>query len=471
MPVLRRCLRRLALLGGLGCLLACGSRPSPPANVLLVSIDSLRADHVHADGYPRETTPTIDRLAREGARFEAAIAASSWTLPTHVTLLTSLPPEAHGVTSSTRALAPEAVTLAEVLQAHGYRTAGFVSGPYLRAIYGFGQGFDVYDESTVADGHRASHHGATSPRLTRLVTDFLDTWRTAEPRPPFFVFLHMWDVHYDYAPPPPYDGMFDPDYAGTVTANDFARNPDIRPGMARRDLEHVIALYDGEIRYTDEHLGRIIAHLGELGVLDDTVVVVTADHGEEFFEHGRKGHDARLYDELLRVPLVVRFPRRVAPGQVVGAQVRQMDVAPTILGLLGIAAPPGFAGPRPAAVDLGPWIAGSGERPAPRLPAFASTAAYDGSGRNAQVALRTADAKYVEGLTAPARAQFYDLATDPGERKNLLARPADPPRGVEALRDEVRRWTASYPPERRLSAEIELSPELRLRLLQLGYLE
>jgi arylsulfatase A-like enzyme len=466
----------LALAVVLGGVPGCGAGAPPPPNVLLVSIDSLRADHVHAYGHERETTPTIDRLAGEGARFETVIAASSWTLPTHMTLLTGLSPEAHGVTSSTRALSPEALTLAEVLHANGYHTAGFVSGPYLRRIYGFAQGFDVYDESVVANGHLASQHGATSPRLTHLVLDHLNAWAATDPRPPFFVFVHMWDVHYDYAPPPPYDTMFDPDYTGTVTATDYIRNRDIRKDMAPRDLEHVIALYDGEIRYTDGYLGRIVDRLAALGVLENTVVVVTADHGDEFFEHGHKGHGPQLYDELLRVPLVVRFPPRVAPGQVIHRQVRQMDVASTILGLVGIAPPSGFAGTHPAAVDLAPWITGGAASPriAP-LRAYASTASYDGAGRGALTAVRTLTAKYIEMPAQPVRSQYFDLRRDPGEHANLLSpfvRATRVPRpAIEALRADVQRWNASQQGGGKLSHEIELDPDQRVRLLQLGYIE
>src|SRR5262249_4754404 len=152
----------------------------------------------------------------EGVRFAAAISPSSWTLPTHMTLLTSLPPEAHGVTSNLRALSSEALTLAKAFKAGGYATVGFVSGPYVRSVYGFAQGFDRYDESVVANGNAASLHGATSPALTQLVTGYFDQWSQAGRTTPFFVFLHMWDVHYDYDPPPPYDTMFDPGYTGTV---------------------------------------------------------------------------------------------------------------------------------------------------------------------------------------------------------------------------------------------------------------
>src|SRR5690606_27578030 len=150
-------------------------------------------------------------------------------------------------------------------------------------------GFTLFDESTATPNRALARTGITSPALVELVDDYLDAWDRKGRRAPFFIFLHMWDVHYDYEPPPPYDRMFDPDYAGHADFSDFERNQSIRPDMDPRDLQHLIALYDGEIRWTDENLGKILDRLRQLRVLDDTIVVVTSDHGDEFFEHGLKG--------------------------------------------------------------------------------------------------------------------------------------------------------------------------------------
>ena len=201
------------LIGSILALSACVQSPDGPAprpNVLLVSIDSLRSDHVHAYGYERETTPTIDALASEGVRFATALSPTSWTLPAHVSLLTSKPPEQHRVSKARRALGRRALTLAEVLRAAGYATAGFVSGPFLQTVHGYAQGFGVYNTDVIDADERQSRQDVTSADIVRLATEWLDAWRARRSVKPFFLFVHLYDVHFDYAPPAPYDRMFDP---------------------------------------------------------------------------------------------------------------------------------------------------------------------------------------------------------------------------------------------------------------------
>ncbi len=444
-----------------------GEPPRP--NVLLVSIDSLRADHVHAYGYPRETTPTIDALGREGVLFRSAISASSWTVPAHVTMLTGLTLREHGVVTVKLRLHERAVTLAEALRDAGYATAGFVSGPTVRHIYGLAQGFDLYDDETVAQQDNfLSQKGITSPGVTKLAIDWLERWSATSPRRPFFVFLHLWDVHYDYEPPPPYDSMFDPDYEGDLTSHNFETGPRIQPDMPVRDLEHLIALYDGEVRFTDEHLGGVIEKLRALGVLDDTIVAVTSDHGEEFFEHGKKGHYKALYEESIRVPLVIRYPRRVAAGRVIEEQVRLADVAPTILGLAGVAAPPGFAsqaGPAAhRAYDLSPWLGEeSPPEPFPELIAVSELSIF-----GYHVALRTNRHKLIR-YPRGAR-ELFDLVADPGEKRNLYDAPeaAAERRRLEATLD---RWIASLKGVPKLAESFEPNAKQTERLRALGYVD
>ena len=227
-------------------------RATAPArpNVLLVSIDSLRADHLGSYGYERDTSPAIDALAREGVLFAQAIAPAPWTVPSHMTLLTGLPPEVHDVVSVRQKLSPDAVTLAEVLQGAGYDTAAFVSGPTVMAHFGFDHGFALYDESMVERRAKRAGSAVSSPGLVDLVSGWLGRWSDAGRRAPFFVFLHMWDVHYDYVPPPEYVERFDPGYAGDVDTRNFETSERLRRDMDPRDLQHVIALYDGEIRFT-----------------------------------------------------------------------------------------------------------------------------------------------------------------------------------------------------------------------------
>jgi arylsulfatase A-like enzyme len=446
--------------------------PPTRPNILLVSIDSLRRDHVHAYGYPRETTPALDRLARDGVLFEQAVSSSSWTLPAHMSLFTAMPPRQHGVTKAHLQLAREIPTLPRVLQDAGYATAGFVSCPLLAGGVGFAQGFDHYDDHSVPQNRRhAADRGVTSPTLLAITSDWLATWDRAGRIRPFFVFLHLWDVHYDYAPPPPYDRMFDPDYDGAVTGDGFMANPDVHAGMDARDLAHVVALYDGEIRYTDDHLGRLLDRLAAIGVLDDTIVAVTSDHGDEFFEHGGKGHGLTVYDELVRVPLVVRWPRRIGPGMRVREQVRHVDVAPTLLGLAGVAPPPGFGtggrfGDSLRERDLTPWLtAPRSPAPFPELVAIPESQMIFGYGTGA---VRTPERKLVEYADPSRPRQLFDLASDPGETRDQAAERPDTADRFSRLRAGVGRALRDWAPP---SEARQLDAETADRLRAMGYLE
>lgn len=366
----------------------------PPVNVLLVSIDSLRRDYLgcygarfpHAEG--RSPTPRLDRLAAEGVRLADAYAPSSWTLPSHVSLMTGLSPVVHGVETDLHTLDPAQPTLAGVLRANGYQTAGVFSGPYLEPSWGFGAGFDRYtaaygtdvaaasqelgrfaDEiaraSAAGDAATAesllwqrraryervrklSHADVSSERVTSAGLAELE--RLVAGKKPWFLFLHYFDVHYDYIPPAPYLTRFDPAYRGAMTGRDFLGNPAIGvpdPALANgwirraspRDTEHLMALCAGEVAWVDQHVERVLARLAQLGQESRTLVVVVSDHGDEFFEHGGIGHRRNLYEELTRIPLLLRLPGKLPAGGVVNGRVSLTDVYPTVLDLLDLPSP------------------------------------------------------------------------------------------------------------------------------------
>lgn len=444
-------------------------RPVAPAgapNVLLVSIDTLRPDHLGSYGYARPTSPNLDALAAAGARFTTVVSPTSWTLPAHMTLLTGLPPEVHGVESDGLRLDAGTMTLAEVLRAHGYVTAGIVSGPYLDAGYGFARGFDHYDDwSAVRISRPASHQAHTSPAVVAAAESWLDGRTGDAAHRPFFLFVHFWDVHYDFNPPPPYDRMFDPDYTGTVTGLDFETGEAVHAGMPARDLAHVVALYDGEIRYTDAYVGRLIDDLRARGVLDDTLVVVTSDHGEEFFEHGRKGHRNALYDESIRVPLLIRRPKLVAAGTVVDRQVRLIDVPATILALTDTPVPPAFGLPPSlapyAGQSLAPFLT-SAPPAEPALPAFADLQPH------AMSAVRHPETKLIESPFATPKQELFDLATDPSEQTNVADQhPAD----VTNLHHELEAWHDTARTAAKRADTATMSPDHDAALRALGYIE
>ncbi len=457
---------------------ACGGggqrRPTPGApNVVLVSIDSLRHDHLSCYGYARATSPNIDRLAAEGVRFDQAISTTSWTLPAHAALFTGLYDSAHGLVDNDLRLSEEHVTLAEVLGANGWRTAGFFGGPYLHPTFGLAQGFESYqscmtalpdtlgEEAVRGDSrakHAKSHGDVTGPRTLEEVRKWLDGNLAGGGGKPFFLFLHLWDVHHDFLPPKEYVELFDPGYQGPLTGKDFLFDPLISPRMELREFEHLLALYDAEIRFTDYILGQILAELERRGAAENTLVVVTADHGEEFFEHKGKGHQRTLYDEVVRIPLIFhwegRFGAKDKQARTVAQQVRIIDVMPTILTLCGIQRRPAMLGR-----DLTPLLLG-GELP--DEPALCELLVDE----RLAWALRTPTLKAIRVPASTPGAGFY-LDADP---KELAPIGADSPQVAQALERLDRELERALKSRRGGAEATEVDPELLERLKQLGYL-
>jgi len=468
----------LLLAGWCSCREAGGKDPQFKAgadapNVVLISIDMLRPDHLNCYGYPRDTSPAIDQLADEGVLFENVISSASWTLPAHCAMLTGLTDSVHGCMNTENKLDPSRITLAERLRDAGYSTFGFFSGPYLHPVFGLDQGFDEYVDCTsyptvsrdaaLAAGrvesdaiNRRSHEDITSPRVLHAVLRRLND----QTRRPFFFFIHLWDVHFDFLPPPPYDRMFDPDYEGPITGRDFFYDWNINAKMKRRDLEHLLALYDGEIRWTDEHVRQILERIDELGLRENTIVVLTADHGTEFFEHGDKGHRKTLFDEVIRVPLIVRYPARFPAGRRFADQTRIIDILPTITDLVGMGTPSNVMGQ-----SLVPLVEGGRlEQDNLALSRLNSVGRRLTSFRRPE--RKTIHEKLRDGYL------IYDLTSDPDEKHPL--RDANDP-VIAAAREDVRAgraWRDAYlkcwPPPKTTSA---LTPELRRKLESLGYLE
>ncbi len=435
----------------------CGAGGAPAVrrpDVVLISVDSLRADHLGAYGYGRPTSPNIDRLAAEGVLFENAYSTTTWTLPSHVSMLTGLYPEAHRVQLPRHRLGSGAPLLSELLAEAGYQTLAVVSGPFMSQEFGFDRGFEVYDDRTVSfPSLRASHRGVTAPRLHQRLLEVLDGLDGR----PFFLFVHYWDVHYDYAPPPPWNDRFDPGYEGAVTADDYARSDHVHAAMPRRDLEHVLALYDGEIGFTDRYLGRLLAELERRERLRDALIVLTADHGDEFFEHGRKGHYANLYDTTLRVPLIVRLPGSRGAGRRVAAAATLVDLVPTVLEVAGLEPPAGLQGASllPTALDV--------DRR--RGPLFADL-------RDEIKAVVMDGWKLIRSTSeaGAARLELYDLRRDPAETDDRSA--AEPQRAAR-MGHALDGWLRLA--ERRAGGpgpeEAALDERLRETLEGLGYLD
>lgn len=427
-------------------------------NVVFVSIDTVRADHTSAYGYQRETTPTIAAWARDGVRFANTSSTAPWTLPAHLSMFSGRSQLGHGVLNDRHALPQDVRTLTEVLHEAGYTTGAVVSAPYLSRRYGFARGFDDYDDETIQwHTHGESYKHITAPILHEAAT----AWLAEHADQRFFLFLHYWDPHYDYAPGPPYDEMFDPDYQGSLNGDNFYFNPAVNQNMDRRDLDHIIALYDGEIRLVDDHLGKLKARLSELGVADHTIIVVTSDHGEEFFEHGHKGHRRSLYDESIRVPLVIYVPGVTPTKPVVDMEVSLIDLAPTILDLVG--APPldGAEGASLAAIAFG-------DQPESARPTVAEL--YRSPSLNVQVAMQAGDHKIIQHFNRPLM-ESYDTSADPHEQEPL---PNTSAVAADIAEDLVAWLNQRWPEFRRRSVSddgnrLDMDEETQERLRALGY--
>lgn len=464
-----RCSALVAALALLWSASGCSHEARRP-NVLLVSIDMLRADHLSCYGYERPTSPAIDRLAAEGQLFESHVSSSSWTLPGHASLFTSLPDSVHGAVDTSMRLADATTTLAERFRAAGYRTAGFYAGPYLYPVFGLDQGFAQYvdctsygakyagrpvDEWAADKGMmQASHEDVTNPAVYAAFS----RWFAGRGAEPFFAFVHLWDVHYDFLPPPPWDKRFDPDYDGPVTGKGFQFDPAIGPRMAQRDLQHLLALYDGEIGWTDTWIARIRADLEAAGVLEDTIVVVTSDHGTEFFEHGGKGHRKTLHDEVVRIPLVIRWPKALPAGGRVRAQTRSIDVGPTLLELAGLPAADDVVGS-----SLLPIVRDPASQPPRRAVLELSTLGL------AERAVRTNEWKLVDAMHAKDH-YWFDLVVDP--REQLRRGDFDSPRGKEledaylAEVEALEAFMGAHPPVHERS---DVPDAVKRSLQQFGY--
>jgi arylsulfatase A-like enzyme len=457
----------LAALAASGCTRA-PEPPPRPTSVLLISIDTCRADHLSAYGYPRETTPFLEEFATRGFVFERAFAQAPDTTPSHASILTSLYPFAHGAAHGVP-LRDEFVTLAEVLAERGFATAGFVSGWTMeREASGLGQGFATYDDTFTQQGMR--HFKFANERPAGETADRALDWLEASGDDPFFMFVHFFDPHGRYDPPAPYDTMFPP-----VGLGDWVLPIEAIPQYARIEGETDVAVYvsryDGEIRYVDDQIRRIVERLDALGKRDDTLIVVTADHGESLTEHGVYfAHGWRLFDPSIHVPLIVSHPPSLGSGIRIPDVVQTVDVMPTILELLEVDHPGPFDGASLVPLSLG-------EASHPTSYAASSTTkslTYLSAGTENQThdhfSLRTLDWKYLEPKDQPGR-MLFDLRADPGELRDVAGQHPDRADTLQALLERIvaERGDDEMPPLEELSEEER--QELEERLRSLGYIK
>jgi len=474
--------------------------PKQP-NIILLVMDSVRAANLSCYGYHHATTPNIHVLAVKGALFEQAISVSCWTLPVHASLFTGLYPLNHGVNISRAALPGNFSTLARRLKERGYQTACFSNNAYISEATGLTQGFDL-----VEDIWRITHpRGVERPKMSRrlkqleqrgplmkpvvqigralvraraimkamlnrkdsgarLTNEKIQTWLTQSRKPnaPFFIFVNYMECHERYNPPYPYNRRFMPARFSPWRVAQLSPNKaEILAGSEQRraeDLEIMHALYDGALNYLDHQIGALVKFVESLGLLDDTVIVVTSDHGDSLGEHNHLGHRMTLYEQLVRVPLIIRYPARFQPGARIAQHVQLADLYPTFLELAGV--------DRAEATATGFHSLLGLPDAAARPFTVAENTAPKSLDNMLMRMIRTDQFKYI--WKSNQQHELYDLTLDAAEATNLVTAQ---PEVARRLIEQLEAWERRLANNQIETSKAEYDEVLLDRLRALGYVD
>jgi arylsulfatase A-like enzyme len=403
--------------------------PRDIRHVVLISIDTLRADHMGCYGYSRKTTPNIDALAAESTLFNHAIAPIATTLSSHCTMMTGTTPLHHRVHGNVGYQLDESqITLAELLRDDDFETAGFVGAYVIDSVFGLAQGFDTYD-----DNLDASHEQPyLNERSAGQTTDLANAWLTKHSRDKFFLFIHYYDPHAPHV---------------SHGAHGF---PSL-PMIAFRQVD----FYDSEIAYTDQHVGMVIEHLKRLDLYDSTLLIVTGDHGESFGEHSESGHGFFIYHSTVHVPLIIKAPGQ-STARTINNVVGLIDIVQTVCSLTGVEAPDNVQG-----MDLSNYLQGIPPPEEDRY-LFSESMQPTTVGAASLTSLTTNRWKYIHSV----RPELYDLLKDPRETENLVDKA---PREAQPIRDELLEILAQYDEEGLVTGAKPMSDQTLARLRSLGY--
>lgn len=404
--------------------LAIDERP----NVLFITLDTTRSDHLGCYGYKNIKTPNIDSLAQEGALFKNVYSQAPLTFPSHTSFFTSTYPQFNKARDNgSYKLDPSAVTLAEIMQSNGYSTAAFVSSFVLNKKFGLDKGFAVYDDKIEKFTGKRVIKYMDERRSADKVTDSALKWLQDNKEKKFFLWAHYYDPHSVYNPPSPYKEIY--------KAN----------------------LYDGEIAFADEQIGRLLSWLKEFNIKDNTLIVFCSDHGESFGEHGETGHAVFVYDTTLKVPLILSYPKLIPKGKVIKGQVRLIDIMPTLLDLLNIEKNKEIQGASLARFikeDIAP----------PELPAY-SESLYAKLNFNweALIAWQEKGWKYIKSQEP----ELYNIESDPEELNNLAGQKKDLVARMDRELEDFLKKTSSKAKE----TKVKLDKETKEKLMSLGYIQ
>jgi arylsulfatase A-like enzyme len=437
-------------------------------NIILISLDTLRADHLGCYGYERETSPAIDTLAEDSALFLNTYSSSPWTLSSHVSLLTSLNPMRHGVHYENEKMDSSLVTLADLLRQEGFACSAFTGGGFVNSVYGFSKGFDSYGQSS-----RGIRQKDSAEWICASVLDWIDDHRDRD----FFLFIHTYQPHNPFSSPPPFNSFFldEDDRWDEIDMLEYVGGKKgIFKKLPDRERRNIVNLYDGEIRYTDAKLiGPLMERLKELGIYDTSLIILTSDHGEEFYDHNGWEHGHTLYDELLKVPLIIKLPESQFAKTRIPTIVRLIDVMPTILDEQGIS----VSGLDLDGKSLVPVLRGK-EVADRRFVAYKADNILDShvpqklsvnEERNKLILNRSFTAQQLDFFAfpppEPVPVELYDLSESPAEKKNIVdEKPRIASRLVQLINDLYAKIKEGK------SEKADIDKELLEQLRALGYL-
>jgi arylsulfatase A-like enzyme len=436
-------------------------RKPPPTNVILIIIDTVRKDHVSAYRYERQTTPSLDALAKEGVLFENAKAASPWTCPSIASILTGQNPSTHmaGVhldppEMEDRRLSimnESIVTIAEIFQQKGYSTIGFFENPFVDPAFGFHRGFDIYDYSP-GDNTNIRRANVVVARAVRWLEE------RGKSKKGFFMVIHLFDPHLAYDPPPEFMAIYTLGYQGKLKPPFDPELKDIREGKTRlseQDKKFAIGLYDGEIAFCDSCLGQLFDYLKTNNLYDQSLIIATADHGEEFWEHSSFEHGHTMHWELLDVPLIIRFPHALHAGKVIKDRISLADIGPSIFGFMGWSLPiktdgVSFITQHHTIRVLSHIVIAENVHFGPQQQCF-----YEKN--------------YKMIINEFGRIELYDLEKDPLEMKNIFGKKKDLPEQMKKQIEYMAEKMKELLEQPKQDAKID--HETKRKLKALGYLE
>jgi arylsulfatase A-like enzyme len=460
---------------------------APHPNVILIVVDTLRWDHVGAYGYAKKTTPSIDAMAHEGAVYETAISASPWTTPSHAAMFTGQYPSRNGVDGRNIILNPASHTLAEILARNGYQTAGFINNVYIRRQTGMAKGFQQYEEfwgrNEVSSimllielacnyWHPRKDTGAQETRMA-VHHWLMHDWTRKNP---FFLFIHFMEPHVPYGIPDTYYSTFLP--SGVSADQARAVNQDPEPyicdkiQMTDRDFQILNALYDNDIRYLDDQIGALVDSLRKQNLLDNTLLIFTADHGEHFGDHHLMSHELSVYDTLLRIPLIIRYPAKIHADTRISNVVQTVDFFPSIVRFLNL----NVAGLDLQGASLLPlnfdrekipfaYAEYRNDRAVDKIERRFPGAANPVFRRKYLRTIRSADFKFILG--SDGTRELYAVNADPYETNDLVLKQ---PQEARILEDTLTKWSSSFKASTFYKKE-DISKEALEELRALGYVQ